>query len=383
MTSVRRTTAPTRRGATPARVRSTAPAARSRTRRSRGRPRRARRAIRRDRRRRRRSCGRAARALEASISRPICASMKAISPTYGSACRLRNGSGGSSGRWASYKCAHSRNGDSSRPSSHSMASRDDLVATPLALCAGNGRGSVSELRDAASLVVFESLLQPAIRFEHSGPTKAPVRIRARRAPRRAWRAPPQRRRRVVVHAVCRRKEPGEQAGVRRQRQRRDRGRAIEDDAFARQPFQRRHRHIHQAVRRQPIGPRRVERDDDDVPWGGRLPDQIATESATAAPMHTRNQTHGARRARRHGTLMKVTRCWSDRHSETVFSRNLSEPSRMSSVPLSVPVRAPAPSDTVKCQRGEIARRGRVVPSLAEGSSRIDRTKRTRPGSTVP
>ena len=64
-------------------------------------------------------------------------------------------------------------------------------------------------------------------------------------------------------------EAGEEARVRRQCQRRHRRGLIEDHALAAEPVEMRQCDVHEAVRRQPIGSRRVKRDEEHRSWRSR------------------------------------------------------------------------------------------------------------------
>ena len=61
-----------------------------------------------------------------------------------------------------------------------------------------------------------------------------------------------------------RKPAGEDRGVRRQGERRGGARVLEEDPFVREPIEGGRARVRVAVRANPIGARRVQRDDDEV-----------------------------------------------------------------------------------------------------------------------
>ena len=73
----------------------------------------------------------------------------------------------------------------------------------------------------------------------------------------------ERRIRVVAHAVPRWQQSGEQAAVRRQRQRGDRCRILEDDTFGSKPVEGGRSGRRRAIGPQMIGANGVDRDDDE------------------------------------------------------------------------------------------------------------------------
>lgn len=74
----------------------------------------------------------------------------------------------------------------------------------------------------------------------------------------------QRRIRIVADTVPGWQQTRQQGCVGRKRQRPNRVRPVEHDTLAREPFEMRHRCVHQPVRRETIGACRVQRDEEHV-----------------------------------------------------------------------------------------------------------------------
>lgn len=181
--------------------------------------------------------------------------------------------------------------------------RDDRVGPPLTRAAVDGT-RFGTARSRAGVFV-ESSIQTASRRQHDrsnegGGPEAPrlQRFCERRVAGR------HRVVRVVTDTVPRREETREEARVRRQRQRRDGRRPVEYDALPREPIERRHRHVHESVRRQPIGARRIERDNDDVEvrdhWRGRRPPESGDDHARRQQPRPRSRPADRCRPLRHG-----------------------------------------------------------------------------------
>ena len=217
--------------------------------------------------------------------------------------------------------------------------RHDLIRSPLpsadpgrALAGVLGRAPVGTSGSNATVAV-EPMREAALRPQHdrfhecAGVEAAIVQHLGERRV-----AGGQRFVRVVADAVSRRKQPGEEARVRRKRQRRDRRRLVEDDTLARQPVERRHRRAHEAVHRQPIGACRVERDDDDVQGTGRTKRRTPPESGQERARDEQQRPGSEAPAHR----VNSKRWPLDMH-EAIRS-NRGGPPRVSSVPLNVPER---------------------------------------------
>jgi hypothetical protein len=111
----------------------------------------------------------------------------------------------------------------------------------------------------------EPLRDAPLRIEHVGRDEAPGRVAAglqglgERLLLVVEEVPA-----IVADAMLRRKAPGEERGVRRQRDGGRRARMIEEDAILRQRIEIRRPRARVAVRAQPVGTRRVQRDHDEV-----------------------------------------------------------------------------------------------------------------------
>ncbi len=188
-------------------------------------------------------------------------------------------------------------------------------------------------------VCLESLREAAIRIENdrTDESSRPETAASERLGERGE-ALGQRRVGVVPDAVARWHQAGEEAGVRRQRERRDRGRRVEHHALACEPLERGQRHVHEAVWRQPVGARRVERDHDDAGRrrGGGTP--ACAGSHDARDKH-RDQSRPGSACHRRST--SVSRGWEQPPrkrwaSNEPHRRNMSAvPDKRSGVPVSL------------------------------------------------
>ena len=168
---------------------------------------------------------------------------------------------------------------------------DRLVDNQVAGTLSRGRGS-GRRGDVA--VGVEALRETPVRLQDDGADERPRLEPARLQPfgeRRVCGS--QRRVGVVANGVRRRQQSREQTDVRRQRQRGNRERLLEQDAFARQPFQVGHADVHEPVRRQPVGSRRVQRHEQNAKGAAARIVRTPGDSRRAATDHAGDRQQDA------------------------------------------------------------------------------------------
>jgi hypothetical protein len=136
---------------------------------------------------------------------------------------------------------------------------------------GRGGGSVAAAFELEAIVIMvESAREavPAIEYERADERAGLIPGVAERG-RQRRQALAEHEVAVVAHAVAEGIQPGEQAGVRRQRERSHRERALEHHTPGGQAIEARRARLAISVRAYPVGACRVERDQQDVRRRGR------------------------------------------------------------------------------------------------------------------